>query len=340
MGFTPWPCDDSLSAVNNTYTMIQEHGDMVGHHLMEGIPWQESLDEASLPVAVENDIAFRVSQTQSGKVVYLSIDSLNNERNNLAPYWLHSGGNEPLPSPWDSYDFDNLEVANAYSRFALRMIDRFQPAYFNYAPEISELMLNDPDRFDRFKLFASRVYQTIKAAHPDLPLMVSMALKSPGSTDAQTMTTNFTTIADYVDVVGISVYPYAFFNDQQDRGDPANLPSDWLNQITAIAPDKTYAVTETGWIAEDLDIPVFGYTAQSDPDRQDEFVNRLLSESEKLSVKFIIWFSLIDYDSLWNGALGQDDIAKIWKDTGLYDGQLNPRPSLTTWDNHYRKTYR
>jgi hypothetical protein len=216
MGFTPWPYGDSLSQVNNTYTMIQDHGDMVGHHLMEGIPWQESLDEASLPVAVENDIAFRISRTRSDKVVYLSIASLNSERNNLAPYWMHSGGNEPLPSPWDSYDFDNPEVANAYSRFALRMIDRFQPAYFNYAPEISELMLNDPDGFDRFKL----------------------------------------------------------------------------------------------------------------------------SESEKLSVKFIIWFSLIDYDSLWNGALGQDDIAKIRKDTGLYDEQLNPRPSLATWDNHYRKTYR
>ena len=118
------------------------------------------------------------------------------------------------------------------------MIDRFQPAYFNYAPEISEPVLNEPARFDRFKQFASQVYQTLKTAHPDLPLMVSIALKSPGSQASQAIAEAFTAISEYVDIVGISVYPYAFFDDYQQRGDPANLPTDWLSQITTIAPEN------------------------------------------------------------------------------------------------------
>ena len=62
-------------------------------------------------------------------------------------------------------------------------------------------------------------------------------------------------MADYVDIVGVSTYGYAFYN-HADKGNPDTLPADWLTQIRVIAPDKPYAVTETGWIAGNLSIPV------------------------------------------------------------------------------------
>jgi hypothetical protein len=59
-----------------------------------------------------------------------------------------------------------------------------KPVYFNYSPEVSELMLNDdPKLFDNFMIFAERVYRRIKAVHPDLQLLISVALKRPDSTD-------------------------------------------------------------------------------------------------------------------------------------------------------------
>ncbi|MEJ2422981.1 MAG: hypothetical protein P8101_00785 [Candidatus Thiodiazotropha sp.] len=50
---------------------------------------------------------------------------------------------------------------------------------------------------------------------------------------------------------------------------------------------------------------------------QDEFVNRLLTESDQLSAGFIIWFSLIDYDALWDEVLGQDDFSVLESVSGV-----------------------
>lgn len=334
MGFTTWPYDATVAATNYTYTLIQDHGDIVSHHLMSGIPWEESYAGTPLPNDIEEDISSRINQTDSGKEIYLSIDSLNQTRDDLASNWGDSG-EEPRQDPWDARDFSDLEVANAYSNFALSMIDRFNPTYFNYAPEVSELILNDLDEFDRFVTFSERVYKNIKAAHPDLPLMVSVALKSPGSTDALTIEANFPRVSDFVDIVGISAYPYAFY-EHSDKGNPSNMPSDWISQISSIAGSKPIAITETGWIAEDLTISNYGYSEQSDVNKQRDYVSEVLAGANDLSMEFVIWFTIVDYDALWKGVLEQDDLSKLWKDTGLYDENLNPRPALDVWSEYYK----
>lgn len=335
MGFTTWPYDSTIAATTSTYTLIQDYGDIVSHHLMSGIPWDESYAGAEFPTNIEQDISSRINQTEPGKKVYLSIDSLNPARDDLADNWGTSD-NEPRQAPWDTRDFSDIEVADAYSNFALEMIDRFNPAYFNYAPEVSELILNDLNEFNRFVTFSENVYTNIKTAHPDLPLMVSVALKSPGSTDALAIEAKFSKISEFVDIVGISAYPYAFY-EHSDKGNPENMPSDWISQISSIADNKPIAITETGWIAEDLTISNYGYAEQSDVNKQKNYVSEMLTSANDLSMEFVIWFSIVDYDALWNGALAQDDLSKLWKDTGLYDENLNPRPAFDVWNEYYMK---
>ena len=335
MGFTPWPYDATVSAISSTYSLIQGNGDIVSHHLMDGIPWEESYAMTQLPNAIEDDISSRTSQTESNKVTYLAIEPLNTSRDDLAPNWGENG-KEPRPSPWDTRGFDDPEIAEAYSNFGLSMIDRFKPAYFNYAPEVSELILNDPVKFDQFVTFSEKVYQNIKRAHPDLPLMVSLALKSPDSTDAATIKANFSRISNFVDIVGISVYPYAFY-EHMDKGNPENMPSNWISQISSIAGGKPVAITETGWIAEDLTVSSFGYSEQSNASLQSDYVAALLNNANSLSMEFVIWFTIIDYDALWNGLLGRDDLSKLWKDTGLYDESLNTRPAFDVWKQYYSR---
>jgi hypothetical protein len=335
MGFTPWPYDATLSAISYTYTLVQESGDVISHHLMSGVPWEESYTGAQLPNNIEEEISSRINQTESDKIVFLSIDSLNTSRNELAPNWGVSG-EEPRSEPWDTRNFDDPEVAEAYSNFALNMIDRFNPAYFNYAPEVSELILNDPVKYNQFLTFAESVYQNIKGVHPDLPLMVSIALKSPGSIDASTIESSFSGLSNFVDIVGISVYPYAFY-EHMNKGDPANMPSNWISQISSLAGGKPVAITETGWIAENLAISNFGYFEQSNATLQSDYVSALLESANSLSVEFVIWFAIVDYDALWNGLLGQDDLSKLWKDTGLLDESLNGRPAFDVWDQYYSR---
>jgi hypothetical protein len=57
----------------------------------------------------------------------------------------------------------------------------------------------------------------------------------------------------------------------------------------------------------------------------------LLSEADALGAEFVIWFFTVDFDNLWEGLLGRDPVARIWRDTGLWDETLAPRPALDTW---------
>lgn len=331
MGFTPWPYDATQAAVDDVNQRIQDNGDIVDHHIMVGVPWEEALQGLPYHPNVDADLTARVQMVQPGKEVFLAIDSLSSVRDAMAENW-GANINEPLPPPWDTRTFADAEVATAYLNFSLDLIARFDPAYFNYGTEISELMLNDPAAFDDYVIFAEAVYNGIKAQHPNLPVFVSIAFKSPGSAEMTTIAAGFERIRDYVDIVGISTYPYVFF-DHVDKGDPDNLPADWLNQVTTLAQGKPVAITETGWIAEDLVIPSFGVNVPSTEAFQEAYASRLLSEADALNAEFVIWWTVNDFDALWNGVLMQDPVASIWRDIGLYDEALQARPALGEWQS-------
>lgn len=334
MGFTPWPYDDTQAAIDDTNQRIQDNGDIVAHHIMGGIPWEEALQGLPYPPDVEADLNARAQMVQPGKQVFLAIESLDPWRNGLALKW-GPGRNQLLQAPWDTRSFADPEVAASYINFALDQIDRFDPIYFNYGTEISELMLNNPAAFDEYVVFAEAVYDGIKAIHPNLPLMASIAMKDPLSPEIAIIAAGFDRIRDFVDVVGASAYPYVFYGHPFAE-DPANLPPEWLSQINDFARGKPVAVTETGWIAQDLNIPGFGLRIPGNAEFQRAYVTQMLRESNDLNMKFVIWFTLVDYDALL-GFVQTNDLIEIWRDTGLIDENLVGRPSLAEWQDWYSR---
>ena len=333
MGFTSWPYDATVAAVNFVYTETSARGDFIAHHLDGGIPWQAALDGAAYDPAVEAEIQGRLDNTPADQRRYLAISPFSTGRDGLAGNW-GAGTNEPLPAPWDARDFDSPEVIAAYTNFARDMITRFDPTHFNLGIEASELLVNDLDRFNRYVTFATQVATALRGDFPNLRLMISVALKSPGSARAQTIEANIGPLIDLVDVVGISVYPYVFF-DHADKGDPANLPANWFSQIQNIANGKPIAVAETAWIAERLEVPAFGVDVMANAEHQADYMAELFAQAEAADAEFVVWWALVDFDALWNGALGQDPVARIWRDTGLFDELLNPRPALDTWQQQF-----
>ena len=331
MGFTPWFYEASFEAMELTYSRIADHGDMIKHHFLGGIPWQEALDQTDYHANVENNIQNRLNQTAAGTKVFLAIDSLNAARDGLSPNWSENE-NEGHTGEWVDRSWSSPEVITAYLNFAVDMINRFQPTHFEYGTEASELIINDPVGFAEYMIFAQAVYSSLSALYPDLKLMTSVALKTPGSDHMRLIEASYSELLPYTDVIGISVYPYAFFS-HADKGDPANLPSDWLTQINNLSTTKPFAISETGWIAENLDIPEFSYSEQSDSAKQRAYVNELMSASDDLNMEFVIWWTTTDFDTLWNNELSQDPLAKIWKDIGFYDENQNPREALQLWDS-------
>jgi hypothetical protein len=333
LGFTPWPYDATVNAVNFVYSEVALRGDFIAHHLDGGVPWQEALDGAPYPADVENELAGRLANTPVGMRTYLALSPLNGGRAGLAEYWGTST-NQPLPAPWDTRTFDDPNVIAAFTNFSADLVQRFDPEYFNLGIEVSELAVIDAVAFDQLVVFTTAVVNDLRIQFPNLKLMVSVALKSPGSVEAGIINTQMPRIIQLVDAVGVSVYPYIFF-DHADKGDPANLPADWLSQINVLAAGKEIAIAETGWVAERLTIPFFGVDVDSNAAMQAAYVNELFSAAEALDAQFIVWFALVDFDALWNGVLGQDPVAHIWRDIGLYDENLNPRPALDIWQAEF-----
>lgn len=335
MGFTPWQYEATVEAQTTTYDRLAQHGDIIKHHLLGGIPWPEAYAQTAYHPNLEAEINGRLSNTPQSMTVFLAIDSLNTARDALAPYW-QSSTNMPLPDEWADRTWSSPEVITAYINYASDMIDRFQPRYFEYGTEASELILNDSAAFDDYLIFAENVYTELKQRYPELTLLTSVALKSPESTAMQTIASRYDELLAYTDLLGVSVYPYVFF-DHDNRGNPDNLPDNWLSQISDLSNSKPIAISETGWIGEDLSIPEFQYSATSNPTRQNDFVIRLLTESQQMNAEFVIWWTITDFDALWNDTLGQDPLAKIWKDIGFYDEDQMPRSGLESWTEWLEK---
>lgn len=331
MGFTPWPYDATIAAVGDTYTKIQNHGDIINHHIDAGVPWSEAFaDDPTYHADVEGDLTLRLSNTPPGKQVILSVCPLNTSRNAPADYW-QDDTNMPRPAPWDTYDFGDAELVTAYVNFLLNLIDRFNPDYCNYGIEATEYIRNNPGRATDLFGFLQAVYDAVKTAKPGLPLFISVTLQAPGSADAVLIQGYSTQIAACSDLLGISTYGYVFYG-HADSGDPANLPAEWLSQAQDYAPGLPIAIAETGWIAEDLIIPTYSLNIPSNAAWQAEYVRTLLAEADRLDALFVTWFSVVDFDNLWDGALGRDPLAHIWRDTGLYDGTVHQRQALDAWN--------
>jgi len=328
MGFTPWPYAATVEAVQDVYAKLTDHGDMISHHLDGGIPWEEVLTGAPWPEHVRREIQGKVDATPEGTPVLLSLNPLNTMRDGLAANWGDTE-NAPLPEAWAARRLDAPEVISAYTRFALDLIDRFRPTWFCYGIEVSELMLKDPEVFGCFTRFVPEVHAALKDAHPDLPLLLSFALKHPESDEMATIRRETPALLPYIDLFGVSAYPYVFYHRD---GNPAKLPANWLSQVRDLADGKPVCITETAWPAEHLRVWRYGISIKSSPAWQNDYVARLLEEAQQLDAAFVVWWCVADFDDLWRGPLARNPLAALWRDTGLYDEALDARVGLVTWD--------
>jgi hypothetical protein len=173
MGFTPFPYDISLEAVEETYSNITTNGDIINHHFDNGVPWVEAFSGSPFSDNVMNDWTYRKAHTPASLKVCLSVSALRTERDGLALY-RGSLDDMDLPDPWNTYSFANTEVRDAYLNYCKRIIDFFQPDYFNMNVEANLLHFMDPSQWTGFMQFHQHVYQNLKSAYPDLPVFCSI----------------------------------------------------------------------------------------------------------------------------------------------------------------------
>jgi hypothetical protein len=339
MGATPFPYEISETAVNYTYQKLSEGTEIINHHFDNGVPWVESLADDDFNVHVQNDWNFRKSRTPSNHKVYLSVTPINSSRSGLAAYHGEID-NMALPEPWDSYTFNDQNVKTAYLNYCQRIIDFFEPDYFNMAIEINLLYANNPTVWSDYLELHEFVYTELKQAYPGLPVFCSVSAQHllPGYIGGNNVTQArevLNQLLEHSDLYAISFYPYmsAFL------GNP--YPENSFDEILSLS-DKPFAVAETGYPAQtfSMDIGNAIVTIEGSDDKQDAFIRDLLdAAASRENTQFVINFVVRDYDQLWVQIGSPIDINIAWRDTGFFDENGNERKSWSTWNEYLNIPY-
>jgi len=195
MGVTPFPYDQGSEALTTSYNNALANSDMVLIHLDHGVPWQEALGGQPFPAEVTGTLAAAADMATTRKIM-LTATPISLSRDSLAGYWNDAGSHQPLPPPWNSYNFARR-----------RIIDQIKPAYFAYAIEANGSFLPNTTIYDQFLVLADTVYQTLKKEYPNLPVFLTLQDQSFNK-NRQELLDMTAQLLPYTDMIAVSTYPF------------------------------------------------------------------------------------------------------------------------------------
>jgi hypothetical protein len=135
-------------------------------------------------------------------------------------------------------------------------------------------------------------------------------------------------ILPYSDLVAVTAIPYI------KEPNPAKLPKNYFAQMAALAPQKPFAIAETAFLAEDVNVDIGAIHIErvGKAAWQADYLKFCFDEGSKHNAKFIVWMLPRDLDKLYESLppIIREIILPI-RDTGLMDGAGAPRKSFELW---------
>ena len=328
MGFTAFPYAFSLEALNDTYENVSKDGDILLTHSDSGVPWEEALIGNNFPAVVSNTLQEAIESLGPKQKLFLTATPTSTTRNTLAPIWNDNGEQQILPDYWASKKFNDPDVINAYINYCEFIINYASPDYFAYAIEINNSFEKGSGNLAEFLELAEAVYTRLKTSFPDLPIMVTLQDHSfeISKSDQISISQELLKFSDYV---AMSTYPYLTASDFKRDANPALFPNDWLKEFRDLAPEKPFAISETAFIAETIELESVDIKAKGKEEWQRDYLQKLMVHANDMKAEFVIWFIYRDYDAIYD--LNPNDVFRIWRDTGLKDEAGRERESYELW---------
>lgn len=332
MGFTPWPPDLTVEAVNEVYSFIDKHADLVFHHF-ESIPWKEAYEGTEFSENLMGNWEWRKAKTAKAHEVLLGVSPLNFNRDGLAPSW-GTGEGLPLPKGWEGARFNDERVKTAYLNFMKRAIEYFDPDYVSIGSEVNLYAARKPEQWDEYLEFNRYIYTELKKLYPNLTVFSSIQYEwlrglddaTRGKKDEQVARTK--EILGHSDIISLTTYKYGENNNPITNG---------YFDTVALLGTKPVAISEMGAMSSDTE--VFGTTLQASERDQNEFVRFILEYAQANRLLFVNNYIPIDYDELVTKLPKEfkeyEGAARAWMHSGLIDTERNPKPALATWDAYF-----
>ena len=330
MGFTAFPYDISPTAISQSYVNQTNNGDILLTHFDHGVPWNESLNNQPFPNEVQTAIDEALANTLPSHKVLLTATATDTDRDKLAKYWNDNGSQQPLPTFWQNKSFNSPEVITAYRNYCHRIIDAIQPDYFAFGIEINASFLLNTTQFNNYLVFADSIYAELKSSYPALPIFLTFQDQSFNKNKNELKQVTNLLLA-YSDMIAVSTYPFWLYEQPNQDANPKLFTNNWLKEMRDLAPNKLFAISETGYCAENLKLPNYGIDIKGTVDWQSDYVQKLLVEANRLDAEFVVWFIYRDLDLLERNLPEPNNALKIWRNNGLEDGNGTRRASYFKW---------
>jgi hypothetical protein len=151
-----------------------------------------------------------------------------------------------------------------------------------------------------------------------------------GEYDLSEQTGALEDLEPYLDFLSFSVHPFmsALLAN--------SFPEDYFDQLFAFT-DLPVSISESSYPAQEWTDGT--NTFSGTPEKSRRFLRIMLESLHKAEGQFLIWFSAADFDTLWQDTLAEDPVAKIWRDTGLWDESLDRRLPAFTWQEWFAVPY-
>ena len=323
-GFFPSPPEITYESVLSHYADMARHADVV--MLQQNIPWTSFPLEGEAEPQPLIDIRNQVTLAhQNGLEPLFVVDPLNG---------LNRSEFMGLPFGWKA-SFASPQVRQAYTDFALWILNAFHPRYLGLASEINTYADAHPEDLPNFLSLYREVYAAVKQASPETRVFVTFQWEDlnnlfPGDNEGRTAyEINWDEVEAFgpeLDVWAISSYPFVYF----ERG--ADIPPDYYTPLLG-RTDKPLAVAEGGFSS----LPVASFSGSSQD--QVDYLNTLHAQIGS-RLDFWIYLLLTDFntesyaDAMRKSGVGSPDVTTLgyFAFVGLQAGDGSAKPALGVWD--------
>lgn len=302
--------------------------------------WTQRADAAIISTEVPWDSLYAGESMQH----YVSINYVN-----LAAYyrsknlklWVYIDPQNGLNRTSDSYplvakgkSIAQADVQKLYRRFAVVMDSMLKPDHMGLAMETNLIRaLASPSIYTGVKEAANAA--AVDVRKEDATVKLSVSVQADVAWGNLTGSGNYVGIAQdlgdfsFIQEVGISSYPY--FNVAK----PESLPIDYYSKLVD-GKSLPVFVSEGGWASETFAGP--NGTITTSPTIQQDYIVRqsqLLDHANAIAL-FQLTFTDINMSTVPSYV---DPTIKYFTSLGMVGIHLQPKPSLTTWDNLFKRKF-
>lgn len=226
------------------------------------------------------------------------------------------------------------DIQEKYRSFVIAMDSILKPEHLGLALETNFIRIGSTRAiYDGVKKAANDVAKELKLKNSKAKLSVSVQVDLAWGILAGMP---FQGIAQdlqdfpFMEEIGLSSYPYLAFNK------PADIPPDYYSKLLTGITLPVF-ISESGWASQSVTTPTRSFVSTNEI--QKEYIERhdLLLHSIQATAVFQLAFTDIDTTNLPPGVPSN---INYFTTIGLVDANMQPKPSLTAWDELHKKQWK